>query len=193
MKQRFFVPLLLTVIYLSSCQKDSITPDIKNETTLKTTVSANALKQDSSAIDSIKGYLRIQLADYSVNTDNILIDFNPTAKTTYVKNEDAPTFQGFGLVSLSSLSSDNIALAINTVPLYEKGLTIKLKVDAKQNGTYKLNLTAINSVPDKFQIWLMDKYKKDSLDFRHNPTYAFDLIESDTSSYGSRRFSIVLR
>jgi len=39
----------------------------------------------------------------------------------------------------------------------------------------------------------MDAYRKDSLDMRHNSTYAFNVMKSDTNSFGSRRFSLVFR
>jgi len=177
----------------SSCQKDTVTPAVKQGPIgREVTASTIGLNQDTTT-STVKGYLRVQLAEDAFNTDDILIDFNPTAKAIFVRNEDAPTLQGFGQVSLSSLSSDNVALAINTMPLPAKGAIINLKVSAKTNGIYKLNLTTIDAVPTIFDIWLMDKYKKDSLDFRNNPTYAFNLYTADTSSYGSHRFSLVLR
>jgi hypothetical protein len=39
----------------------------------------------------------------------------------------------------------------------------------------------------------MDKYKKDSLDIRNNAAYAFDIDKSDTGSFGSNRFALVIR
>jgi hypothetical protein len=39
----------------------------------------------------------------------------------------------------------------------------------------------------------MDAYKKDSLDIKHNPTYMFDIVNSDPDSYGANRFSLVIR
>ncbi|HEY8782909.1 MAG TPA: hypothetical protein VIM16_14890 [Mucilaginibacter sp.] len=193
MKPGIFSLLILSAIGFSSCQKDTVTPAVtQSPVSQKVTESTVGLSQDTVG-GSIKGYLRLQLAEDAVNTDNILIDFNPLGKTTFNRNEDAPTLQGFGSVSLSSLSSDNVALAINTMPLTATGLTIGLKVGAKTTGIYKLNLTAIDAIPELFDIWLMDKYKKDSLDIRNNPGYAFNLYKADTASYGSHRFTLVLR
>ena len=193
MKQRIFILLLLAAVCFSSCQKDAVeptaTPQVSQKVTATTT---SALNQDTVNI-AVNGYLRIQLAEDAFNTDNILIDFNPGSSTAYVRNEDAPTLQGFGAVSLSSLSSDNVALAINVMPLTSKGVTVPLVVGAKASGLYKLNLSTVNNIPASFDIWLMDKYKKDSLDFRDNPTYAFNLTKTDTNSYGSHRFTVVVR
>jgi hypothetical protein len=194
MKQGIFTLLLIAAICFSSCQKDAVepaatAPQVTQKVTATTT---SALNQDTANV-AINGYLRIQLAEDTFNTDNILVDFKPGSSTAYVRNEDAPTLQGFGAVSLSSLSSDNVALAINVMPLTSKGACIPLVVGAKATGLYKLNLSTVNNIPASFDIWLMDKYKKDSLDFRNNPTYAFNLIKTDTSTFGSHRFNLVVR
>lgn len=129
----------------------------------------------------------------SINSDGILINFDPAASVAYVPGEDAPALQGFGPVSLQSLSSDNIPLSINALPLTEKGQTIGLKVWAKTDGVYKLALADINSVPNSFQIWLKDSYKKDSLDIRQYNSYTFNIHPADTASFGAHRFQLVIR
>jgi hypothetical protein len=195
MKKGIFTLLLLTGICLSSCKKDSVTPKTTQSQSSPNTVTGKTILNQTvgtAAADTANGYLRIQLAKDAVNTDDIIIDFKPSAKTTYVVNEDARYFTGFGEVSLSSLSSDNIPLAINVLPL-SAGRTIALKVSAKTDGIYKLNMLQIADMPAKFDIWLKDSYMKDSLDIKHNSTYAFNLKNSDTTTYGSHRFTLVLR
>jgi hypothetical protein len=201
MKYRIAAILAIAAIYLTSCQKEA-TVDPNTDTTQGTQQlppTSIGLNRDSagvtttgSAIDTTKGYFCVKLDKDSVNTDGIMIEFNPAAKAAYSGAEDARFLQGFGSVSLSSLSSDNIALSINTVPLVASGTTVRLVVNATSTGTYKLNLTKISTISAKYDIWLKDKYLKDSLDFRHNPAYLFDLT-ADTNSYGSHRFSIVTR
>jgi hypothetical protein len=200
MKKSICALILLSSIYLSSCQKNSVAPEIKpSQTDHKATVTPITLNQGGStpgkdtSLNNVNGSLRVQLTKDSINTDNIFISFNPIAKTIYVPGEDAPSFQGFGQLSLASLSSDNIALAINVLPLTQKGLTIGLKVNATSDGIYKLEMLAIRSVPQAFDIWLMDKYKKDSLDYRHDSSYAFNIYKADTTSFGSHRFKLVIR
>jgi hypothetical protein len=194
MKQRFFTLLLLAAVCFSSCQKDAVEPSAtQNQVSPKVTATTTSVLNQDTVNTAINGYMRIQLAEDAVNTDNIIVDFKPGSSTAFVRNEDAPTLEGFGAVSLSSLSSDNVALAINVMPLTSKGVSIPLVVGAKATGIYKLNLMAVNDIPASFDIWLMDKYKKDSLDFRNNPTYAFNLTKTDTSSFGSHRFNLVVR
>lgn len=193
MKKRTFAFLLLTVTGLAACKKDFVnptaTPDVisRKVTTITTGLNADTVSEN------VTGYIRVQLAMDSVNTNNILIDFKPNSSAAFVVNEDAPTLQGFGLVSLSSLSSNNIALAINTLPLTSKGAIIPLAVSAKSTGTYKLNLVTTSNIPNVFNIWLKDNLKKDSVNFKTAPSYSFDLNTADATTYGNQRFSIELK
>ncbi|MDP9048727.1 MAG: hypothetical protein M3N14_11360, partial [Bacteroidota bacterium] len=124
--------------------------------------------------------------------EETILVLNKAAKNEFIDNEDSPYFTGVGAVSLSSMSSDNVALAINRFPVPNQGKTIKLNVSAN-DGTYKLNLTEVKAVPQIFNIWLKDAYTKDSLDIRHNLSYTFRVVKKDTNSYGSNRFTIVIR
>jgi Putative Ig domain/Secretion system C-terminal sorting domain len=173
---------------------------IFNESAKSTTQNTgfNLLMTDKASIAdlinaNIDQHLRLQMVMDSINTDDIYIGFKSTASTQFANDEDAPFKQGNGKISLSSISSDNIPLAINRLPLPGlKQLIIPLSVAARANGTYKLNMTELDAVPQLYEVWLMDRYKKDSLDMRKNTTYAFD-ITADTNSYGSKRFQLVLR
>ncbi|MFI5160143.1 MAG: DUF2341 domain-containing protein [Sphingobacteriales bacterium] len=140
-------------------------------------------------------YLRLQIGMDSVNTDEILIRFNDTLKDQkYTEAIDAAYKSGQGKVSLSSFSSDNMALAINTVPFPKQTQEkINLNVTGPGDGVYSLNLKDIVGVPDLYDIWLIDNYKKDSLDIKHNNVYSFNMYKSDTNSYGAKRFSLIFR
>jgi len=192
--KKIFTVLALAGLGFSACQKDSVapstTPSAKKSTSSVTTIN----NQGVVANDTTKGYLRVQLAMNATATDDILIEFNPASHATYSGGEDAKTFPGMGAVSLSSLSSDNFLLAINTLPLVSTGTTVGLAVGATTTGVYKLNLTTVSStIPSSVNIWLKDKFNKDSLDFRKYPSYGFNINKSDSSTYGSHRFTLVLR
>jgi hypothetical protein len=142
---------------------------------------------------NIDQHLRLQMSLDSINTDDMYIGFKPNASAQFVSNEDAPYKTGYGKVCLSSFSSDGVSLAINKIPLPGlKQTAIPLFVTASAKGTYKLNRTELNGIPRLYEIWLMDRFNKDSLDMRHNTTYAFN-ITADTNSYGSKRFQLVIR
>jgi hypothetical protein len=139
-------------------------------------------------------YFHLKLIQDTLNDDATLFMFKPTASTGYVESEDAEVFAGSGSVTLSSVSSDNKALAINTLPLPGlKQTTIPLKVYTAGSGLYTLNRMDIHNIPQLFDVWLMDAYKKDSLDIKHNTTYNFNVNKADTNSAGSKRFSVVIR
>lgn len=155
---------------------------------------ANLLMSTGGAV-TVAGnpYLRLQMAMDSVNTDDMLLRFNNSASMSFVDSEDAQYKPGFGQVSISSISADNINLAINTVPYPKNSETIPLNISAKADGVYQLTLKNISQVPRLYDVWLMDAYKKDSLDMRQNLTYAFNIYHADTTSYGSKRFTLVIR
>ena len=136
-------------------------------------------------------YLRLQMALDSVNSDETIVQFNTGAKSAYVFNEDAPYRVGTGKVSLSSISGDNKALAINRLPLSD-GLTIPLKIGATAAGNYTMNLKDITGVPALYDIWLKDAFTKDSVNMRAAASYSFS-ITADTSSTGSKRFTLMVK
>ena len=140
-------------------------------------------------------YIRLQLGKDSINTDENLIRFDKTAARSFNFLNDAPYRTGSGVVSLSSISSDNMALAIYKVPLpkNKEVLQIPLKLSATTDGDYFLKRTAINQVPNLYDVWLMDAYAKDSLNMRSNAAYSFHIAKADTSTMGSKRFSLLIR
>ncbi len=151
-----------------------------------------AKKTDALAINK---YLRLQMVMDSVDYDDIMIRFNDTLKDQeYAAAIDAAHKSGEGKVSLWSLSGDNMALAINTVPFPKQTQeVIHLNTTPVTDGVYSLNMEDLVGIPEFFDIWLIDAYKKDSLDMRHNSTYSFNVYKSDTNSFGTHRFSLVFR
>ncbi|MDB5133060.1 MAG: Cadherin-like beta sandwich domain protein [Mucilaginibacter sp.] len=193
MKRLTFTLFVFAIAGLTSCQKDAVAPaNQQTQGNQKIATTFKALNQY--AINTaVNGFLRVVLAKDSVNKDDILIMFNPNTSPACVFNEDARYFPGYGLVGFSSMSSNGVPLTIDKRPFPAVSTAIGLNVNATASDVYTLNLTAIDSIPANYDIWLMDAYKKDSLDFRHNQTYAFNLNLADTNSYGSNRFSLVIR
>ncbi|MBS1521063.1 MAG: hypothetical protein JST50_08710 [Bacteroidetes bacterium] len=138
-------------------------------------------------------FLKLQIAADAINKDDIVIAFNNSAKSSFDITEDAPYKTGSGKVSLASFSSDKKLLAINRMPLNAKAVTVPLKIGATAQGTYSLNMNSVQGVPMLYDIWLMDAYKKDSVDMRHNKSYLFDVSFADTNTYGAHRFTLIMR
>jgi hypothetical protein len=112
----------------------------------------------------------------------------------FINKIDAAYKQGTGAVTLASYTNDKINVAIKSAPLpHLQAESLALYVNATATGIYKLTLKDIVAIPRLFDVWLMDNYKKDSLDMRQNITYQFYLNRADTSSFGSKRFSLVIR
>lgn len=135
--------------------------------------------------------LRLQMAQDTINTDDILVMFDNNAKPGYVVNEDALYRIGSGKVNLSSISDDNQLLSINSLPLHD-GVTIPLKVGSNAYSTYTLNLTEAKGIPQIYDIWLKDAFTGDSVNMRTTTSYTFS-ITTDAGSYGAKRFSVVMR
>lgn len=138
-------------------------------------------------------HIRIQLFKDTINKDETVVLFNSAASTAYNDQEDALYLQGTGLVNLSNMTSDNLAVALNQQPFPSKSQSIALNVLATNDGTYKLNATEVSNIPNLFDIWLKDAYLKDSVNIKTNPTYSFNIAHSDTTTFGSKRFAIVVR
>ena len=97
-------------------------------------------------------------------------------------------------MTLASHTNDKVDVAIKSIPLpHLQAESFALNVNANATGIYKLTLRDIVAIPRLYDVWLMDNYKKDSLDMRQNITYQFYLDRADTSSYGSNRFTVVIR
>ena len=137
--------------------------------------------------------LRLQMAIDSINSDDMLIQFIDNAKVLFDPMEDALYRSGTGKVSISSLSADNMQLAINGQPFVTNGQTIPVNVNATASGTYSLSLTEIKGVPQLFDVWLVDKLQKDSVNLRTTKAYSFAINKTDTTTFGSRRFALSIR
>ncbi len=147
-----------------------------------------------SNVGNIRPHIRMQLAMDSINKDDTYIGFFSNASSKYVFNEDAEYRQGNGRINLASISSDNVPLAIDKMPPLTKQTTIiPLYVRAANDGVYKLNRTELEAIPQLYDIWLIDAYKKDSVNMRADTSYSFDIIHTDTNTYGSKRFRLVIR
>ncbi|MDO3642346.1 DUF2341 domain-containing protein [Mucilaginibacter sp. L3T2-6] len=165
----------------------------QNTTTNYFETTRNALVNVGKTENEERSYLRLELSSDSVNHEDVYIGFDKQASRAYVFDEDAYYMKGSGRVNLSTLSADNIPLAINRIRLPLRADTIRLNVSMAAQGQYSFNMTEIKDMPDIYEIWLMDAYKKDSLDIKHNPVYKFDTFNGDTSSFSAHRFSLIIR
>ena len=179
------------VIFLGACQKkaeNTPSPVAPGSPIIPPTTQTVAAQTDTIPDG---GMLKIKLQLDSAALDETLLMFRHSASCTYSSSQDAPYFAGFGKGSLSSATRDGVNCAIQTVP-FTPGCSIPLKVTAKNDGVYLLKTSFTKNIPANLGIWLKDAYRKDSLNLRLW-NYRFDIIKSDTNSYGAHRFSVVIR
>jgi len=189
MKKLFISTFIL--LSMAACQKEEIilpkAPTIAASSAHGPAVVAQVNKDtipDNSAF-------KIKLVKDSINSDETMLSFDHSASRQYSSNNDAPYLQGFGQVSLASVSSDGVDLAINEVP-YSPGMSIGLDVRARADGAYQLQISYQHNIPATIQIWLKDNYLKDSVNVCLKK-YSFKVITADTSSFGKNRFRLVLK
>ncbi len=123
----------------------------------------------------VNEHLRLQMAiaQDSINTDDIYIGFSASYKSQYVFDEDAEYRAGGGKLSLGSYTSDGVRVGINKMSLPGlKQMVIPLYASAHA-GNYTLQITELEGIAPIYEIWLMDKYNKDSVDMRKTPSYFF--------------------
>jgi hypothetical protein len=140
-------------------------------------------------------HLRLQIAipQDSIHTDDTYIGFGSAYKPQFVFDEDAEYKAGNGKVSIASYTSDSVQVGINKMPLPRlKQIVIPLYATARAAGNYNLQMTELVGIAPIYEVWLIDKYGKDSVDMRKNPLYSF-AISADTNSYGKNRFQLVIR
>jgi hypothetical protein len=175
--------LSLILFFFAACRpEESILP--------KAAAPATIAKASFDTIPD-RAAFKIKLLKDSSTADETMLYFSHLAQRKYSSAVDAPYFQGFGQVSLASVSSDGVDLAINQLP-YTSGMSIGLDVNAKTDGIYSLKISYNHNVPPTIQIWLKDTYRKDSINVCSG-NYSFNVTKADTNSFGRKRFSLVLR
>ena len=137
-------------------------------------------------------YLRIQFGMDTLNTDGTVIRFNQNSKSNFDVAEDARYRVGTGKVSLSSLSSDNVPVAYNQLPLALKGDTIHLNIKATTSGTFSFNIKELVGIPQLYNVLLVDAKTNDTTDLRKTQSYSFTINTGDTTTLGAHRFSVVI-
>ncbi len=187
--------ICMVVFSLTSCKKDAeIAPMTETTTstlsTSKASISVAPLKTGKDTIPD-NAFFKIQLGKDSINTDETLIQFNHRAGLNLSTSYDAPYFNGFGQVSLASISGNGVDLAIYSLP-YTPGMSIALDVHAKTDGAYFLKMSNETNIPSGVHILLKDTYLKDSVDVR-SVNYNFKITKADTNSFGHNRFKLVVK
>ncbi|HTD39410.1 MAG TPA: hypothetical protein VK671_02230 [Mucilaginibacter sp.] len=189
MKKLSLLPLLCVVLLTSCTKKTETTPEPNTANVVSTQITQPAAAKPDTIPDG--AIVKIKLQMDSASLDETLLEFKHSASGNYSSSQDAIYFQGFGIGSLSSRTCDGVYCAIQAVP-FVPGKAIPLKVTTQKDGVYLLKTSYTKNIPPDKGIWLKDAYRKDSLNLRIW-NYRFDVIKSDTNSFGVGRFSVVVR
>jgi len=191
--------LLATIFLFAACKKETAVPPKTPPVTQSPSTPGSNQGQVSTttttaaAPDTLadRAMLKIELVKDSVNYDETMFIFKHTATSAFDQNEDSPYFSGFGQESLSSIAADGQDLVINTLP-YTPGAPIRLNVNAKSDGALSLQISFENKIPANVDVMIKDNYLKSSTNISGAP-YQFNIVKSDTSTYGANRFALILK
>ncbi|RZA02825.1 MAG: T9SS type A sorting domain-containing protein [Sphingobacteriaceae bacterium] len=136
-------------------------------------------------------YIRVKLTQDADNKDDALIFFKPGTSADYTVDEDADYLRGNNLVAISTRVNNRAALAINQMPLPAYKDNINLNVIVPANGNYQISVPETHDMPANYDVWIKDWLKKDSVNIKTTPTYSFDAVATDSTTF-KRRFSIVI-
>src|SRR6202012_3155107 len=140
-----------------------------------------------------KQYLRFEMSADSIHREAILVWFDDKAKTNFEPTSDGLYMLGDNTVSLSSLSSDHIRLSIDKQPFPKaERRVIALNASATESGAYHFNMKQIVGIPGLYDVWLHDEYKKDSVNLRKTSKVDFSIDKKDSSSFGNKRFNLII-
>lgn len=141
-----------------------------------------------------EGDIVLQMVQDSANYDFAELRFMDSYNKNYVETEDADDLNGSGqVVFFGAMTADNRLVAIASQPFDKKKTSVFLSVNDNTSGTFKINKVALNAIPDKYDVWLIDHFKNDSLDLRAGKTYSFIIDKNNPLTYGNTRLEVVIR
>ena len=169
----FFTAASTQAQFVNAPFKSATASSFKDSNTLMPAISAN-----KSVVFDLKNGSSVQEA-------SIVFDQSGSDKAGF---EDQTFFEE-GAISISTLSSDNVALSVNSLPETEKITEINLNVNAA--NSQKLNLTVKDwAGVDNWGIILIDNYLNREIDLKVEQDYAFEINKDIAASYGAGRFKV---
>lgn len=122
--------------------------------------------------------------------DETVIHFREDATEKFDVNVDARKLKN-NVLNVSTLSQDQVDLAINSQPSFGCGSTkvLKLKIADVSIGNYTFNFSEFESFPDYVGIEFHDNLTRNTIRVRDINNYSFDVTE-DPASIGSDRFTL---
>jgi trimeric autotransporter adhesin len=122
-------------------------------------------------------------------TDKAFVKVNPAAKSS-LDNFDGPKMDNT-LFDISTLSSENIPMAINAVEQITCGSAVKINLKDFTAGSYKMNFQGAGLVQE-YEMVLTDKYTGSVTNVTASPDYTF-VVDNNTASKAADRFELTFK
>jgi len=187
----------VTSISLSSGQgfffKANVAGNLNFTEAMKTSTQPTLL-MSTSPVTQQEGAITLQMVQDSANYDVTLLRFSNDYNENYLNTEDADDLSANGqTVFLGAITADKHLVGTASQPLNKNKTSVFLSVNDNASGTFTLNKINLDNIPDKYDVWLKDHYKNDSLDLRANSTYNFNIDKNNSATFGDSRFEVVVR
>jgi hypothetical protein len=134
--------------------------------------------------------MRASVRNAAGRSDEVLFLFDNNSG--YTANFDAAndvSKLGGASLSIASFSADGIQLTGDFRPMPSTRDSIRLNVAASASGAYTLSFTNLPASAD----WYLKDNKLNTLtNLTQSSTYAFNILTSDSTTFGRKRFEIVL-
>jgi hypothetical protein len=128
--------------------------------------------------------IRMKISN-DLNSEEAVISFMDGNSLTYKSSDGDAAYLPGTTVSLSTLTSDNKAMAINFLPAIADVSEIRLKVDAAKTGAVNIRF---DHLPENSAFVLKDKYLNVEKPILVGAEYKFQIDKSKPGTFGSDRF-----
>jgi len=160
---------------------------------LKTTSQPGALLMGIPVTNPLP-LIKLKLEQDSTHYDITYLRFGDIYKKAYNQFEDADDLSGSGqTVFFGAMTADAHLVAIASQPLEKQRTSVFLSVDGSASGTFKLSKQTFTDFPDKYDLILIDHFKKDSVSLLTTTDYSFDIDKNTAATFGNERFEVVVR
>ena len=138
--------------------------------------------------------IHIRLSLDSLNENEAVIRFGEAgASNKFNGHEDA--YYAYGLSQttfMATYTSDTQPMLFNEMGSLDSIKSVPLYADGQTTGVYKMAFTGASSVDPRYKLYLKDNLLKDSLDLSANSVYTFNIDRTNTQTYGSNRFTLIV-
>jgi hypothetical protein len=153
----------------------------------------SVLASASQPAEDALGLLHLKFAQDSVNNDWVAVAFGKNFKDKYDNFDSGDLDGATPKIFLSSYTSDGTRTSVNALSEIGAGKRVKLFVKSTVNGLHSISMPDITNINiGKYDIFLVDHFKKDSLNIGLYKIYNFNIDLSDTTTMGPDRFELVI-